>query len=88
MTAVYPKLLRKISRRPITTHKISQGGATLLDCVTQNSFDRLGQRFISLERNAAGRARRVNACHKECFIGVDIAHPHDDLAIHDKLFNR
>ena len=60
----------------------------MLDCVMQNGFDRLNQRFISLERNAPSRARRVNACHEERFIGVDIAHPHNDLAIHDKLFDR
>ena len=55
-----PKLLREISRRPITTHKISQGGATLLDCVTQNSLDRLGQDSYRL--SATGRPRAQGEC--------------------------
>ena len=87
LATIYPKLLGKITRRPIPPHKISERGAALLNRISEYLLDGAGQYVVSRFGDAAGCAGRVDAGHKQGFIGVDIAHAYDDFTVHDELLD-
>lgn len=82
--AVDKKFLCKITRLTVFAGKVSQRSAALGDGVGQNLLDSGYQFFTTCATQVAGFAFRADASHEQGFAGINISHPDDDVAVHDK----
>src|SRR5690606_23491983 len=86
-TAIHQQRLLKIAWFAVATDEVAQGGAALLDGALQYILDVARQPLIAFETDATGAALGMNATEEQRFIGVDVAHAHHDMAVHDEALD-
>src|SRR5207253_10615699 len=87
-TTVEEQFLLEIARLAVATNKVAQCGAAALDGMSQNALDLDSQLQITRPGNALGFASRIDACRKQRFGRVDIAHSHHHRVVHDERLYR
>src|SRR5690606_20405737 len=86
-TAIHQQRLLKIAWFAVATDEVAQGGAALLNGALQYILDVARQPLIAFETDAPGTTLGMNATEEQRLIGVDIAHAHHDMAVHDETLD-
>ena len=84
--SINQKLLHKVTGIAILVVEIAQCGSALLDGTAQHLFYGRCQAGIAHHRDVSSGSKRMDAAHKERFVGVDVADSDNDSAIHNKIF--
>lgn len=81
--AVYLVTLLEVAGLARAVDKVAQRAAAGNDGSGQHVADGAGQAQAVVPRQRIGRARRVDAGQEQRLVGVDIAHAHHHVVVHD-----
>ncbi len=81
---VYFQLPGEVAGVAVRLTEILQGGAALVDGAAQDFLHRLGEPIVPFPRNAATGPGGMDARLEKGFVGVDVAHAHHHVAVHEE----